>query len=152
MNNEKKLRHAEAFANFRRLLLTVNALAYMLWVGPQAGYFFGWFASIDSANQVIAPIAMIAGPIWLISLLLILAMIFYLYRRRDLAGLIDDERTKNLTKRAFQAGYFTLLIIIALSYALCFFGKMPNILALLPILLSIGVAVPSLTYALLYRS
>ena len=147
--NEKLLKQAEGFGALRRLLMLINALSYMVWIGAQAIVFF---PEMHVSMQQTALIQMVAGPIWLISLIAIFATIFYLVRRSDLRRLVDDERTQNLNLRAFQAGYLVLLLAIAGAYALCFIGKTPNPGALLPILLSLGVAVPSLTYAALYRS
>ena len=146
-DNEKLLRQAERYAGMRRALLFINALSYFVWIGAQALQFLPGFTPHQSAL-----IQFVAGPIWLVSLLCILVMGVRLYMRRDLHGLIDDERTIKIGNQAFQAGYWVLLIGIALVYALLFCGIQIEGGIFLPILLSLGVAVPGLTYAALYRS
>lgn len=145
--NEKLLRQAEGFAGTRRMLLIINALSYFVWIGAQALQFFPGF----TPHQV-AMIQFIAGPIWLVSLLSILVLSLRLYGRHDLRGLVDDERTVKTSSQAFQIGYWVLLIGIAVVYALRFCGVQLESAVFLPILLSLGVAVPGLTYAALYRS
>jgi len=146
-DNEKLLRQAERYAGMRRALLFINALSYFVWIGAQALQFLPGFTPHQSAL-----IQFVAGPIWLVSLLCILVMGVSLYMRRDLRGLVDDERTIKIGNQAFQAGYWVLLIGIALVYALLFCGIQIEGGIFLPILLSLGVAVPGLTYAALYRS
>ncbi len=55
------------------------------------------------------------------------------------------------TRRAFQTGYWTLLLAVTGLYATSFFVPI-DIRAAAPFLLALGVAAPSLTYAFLYRS
>lgn len=149
IDNEQRLKAAERFAAFRRILLVINAVAYAVWIGAQSLYFIG---GVQVTNHQIAIMQMIAGPIWFVSLLAICFLIFRLARSRDLRALVDDERTKALGLRAFQAGYFVLLAAVVVFYALSLTGHRPNLSAVFPIMLSLGVAVPPLTYAFLYRS
>ena len=144
--NEKRLRRAETVANVRRLLLAVNAVAYFGWIGAQALYFI---PQIKVTNAQVALAQMILGPLWLASLI---GLVLILMWRRDVRALIDDERTAKLTLRAFQAGYGALLLAVTVLSILPYLGYRLNILGVLPILLSLGVAVPPLTYAALYRS
>jgi uncharacterized membrane protein len=147
-DNETRLKQAERFATIRRVLLVINALAYIVWIGAQSLYFI---EGINAANQLIARIQMVAGPVWLISLLALFFMIFRLFWRRDLRAMVDDERTQTTTHHAFLAGYIVLLVSVVIFYTLSLTGHRPNLSAVLPIMLSLGVAVPSLTYAALYR-
>jgi len=146
-DNEKLMQQAERFANARRILLIINALAYFAWIGGQALQLLPGFTARQTALT-----QFIAGPIWLVSLLTILIMSFRLYRRRELRGLVDDERTVGVGNQALKSGYWVLLIGVALVYALRFCGVQLESAVFLPILLSLGVAVPGLSYAALYRS
>ncbi len=145
-DNEKRLRRAEGLAALRRLLLAVNAVAYFGWIGVKA---LDFIPRIAVTNTQVALVQMILGPVWLVSLV---GLVFTMTWRRDVRVLIDDERTAKLTLRAFQAGYGVLLLAISVLYAATFAGYRLNILGVLPVLLSLGVAVPPLTYAALYRS
>ena len=144
--NEKRIRQAERLAGVRRLLLVVNAVAYFGWIGAQA---LDFIPRITVTNAQVADIQFVLGPLWLVSLI---GLILTLFWRRDVRALIDDERTAKLTLRAFQAGYGALLLAVTVLSILPILGYRLNILGVLPILLSLGVAVPPLTYAALYRS
>ena len=144
--NETLLRQAEALAVGRRLSMVVNAVSYFIWIGAQSLYFI---PQIKMTGAQIAAIQMVFGPLWLVSLAGVVLTIVW---RRDVRALVDDERTAKLSLRAFQAGYGALLVAIAVLCSLPLLGYQLNILGVLPILLSLGVAVPPLTYAALYRS
>ncbi len=145
-DNETLLRRAETLANVRRLLLAVNAVAYFGWIGAQALYFI---PQNTVTKAQVTDIEFVLGPVWLVSLIGLVLTFFW---RRDVRALIDDERTAKLTLRAFQAGYGALLVAIFLLSVLPLLGLHLNVLAIPPLLMSLGVAVPPLTYAALYRS
>ena len=144
---EKLLKQAEALAGLRRGLMIVNALSYIAWIGATG------LQHVDTglAPQTLGLVGTAAWPVWLVSLLGILWTMMHLARRRDIAGLVDDERTANLTSRAFQAGYWALLLAVSGLYAASYFIAV-DIKVAAPFLLALGVAAPSLTYAFLYRS
>ncbi len=144
---EKLLKQAEGMAGLRRGLLIVNALSYAVWIGSTGLQHIATGIPPQTLNLV----GMAAWPLWLISLLGIFWTMMHLAKRRDIAGLVDDERTVGLTKRAFQAGYWVLILAVAGAYATSFFVTI-DMQAAAPFLLALGVAAPSLTYALLYRS
>ncbi len=145
-DNERLLQRAEAFAATRRILLAVNGLAYLGWIGAQA---LDAVPGMPLGHGQLALIRLVPGAIWLFSLV---ALFVSMAMSRSVRPLIDDERTAKFTLRAFQAGYGVLLVSIAALYGLAFAGYPVDMLAVLPILLSLGVAVPSLAYAALYRS
>ncbi len=145
--NDRLIQQAEWAGGLRRLFLTGQAVAYIGWIGSQGA------AHIPALNIdpiVLNLIQTVCWPIWLVSLL----ATFWLMRRtaknRQVSALLDDERTVGLTKTVFQASYWVLLVAVALVYAATFISEV-DIRAIAPILLSLGVAVPSLTYACLYR-
>ncbi|WP_443747403.1 hypothetical protein [Asticcacaulis solisilvae] len=146
-DTEKLLKRAEGMAGLRRGLMVVNALTYVMWIGSTG------LQHVDTglAPQTLNLIGLAAWPVWLASLLGILWTMRHLAKHRDIAGLVDDERTVGLTKRSFQAGYWVLLLAVAGLYTASFFVPIDVRMAA-PILLALGVAAPSLTYALLYRS
>jgi len=146
-DNDKLLKQAEGMAGLRRGLLIVNALSYVLWIGSRGLQYIDAGIPEDAVNLA----GMVAWPIWLISLLGIFWTMMHLAKRRDLAGLVDDERTAGLTKRAFQVGYWALLAAVTGLYITSYFVAI-DIRTAAPFLLALGVAAPSLTYALLYRS
>ena len=147
-DNELLLRQAEGVTTWRRLLLVVNALTYAAWIGV-----FG--VSISGAHIALPPWALIAAVVcavvWMLSMIGIFLGIRALKRNRALAGLVDDERTVGLRGRAVQAGYWVVLIAIAILYGLAGFVPL-DIKLVLPALIALGVAVPNLTYAWLYRN
>jgi len=146
-DTDKLLKQAEGIAGLRRGLMVVNALSYVAWIGSTGLQ----HAGTGLPPQSLALAGMIAWPAWLVSLLGILWTMKHLASRRDIAGLVDDERTAGLTKRAFQAGYWALLLAVTGLYAASYFVPI-DIKTAAPFLLALGVAAPSLTYAFLYRS
>ncbi|MGN6423121.1 MAG: hypothetical protein ACTHLA_07425 [Asticcacaulis sp.] len=147
-DNETLLHQAERLANFRRAALIVNALCY-------AGWMLGMGMTSGQTDQAHRGLWLLeeaaAFSVWLISLLAILWTIRHARRRRDLGALIDDERTQGLTIRAFQTGYWLLLLPLAALYTLSWFVAIDLRQALLA-LMALGVAAPSLTYGLFYRN
>lgn len=146
-DTEKLLKQAEGMAGLRRVLLIVNALSYVVWIGSTG------VQHLDTGipPQIVGLTGMLAWPVWLVSLLGIFWTMAHLAKRRDIAGLVDDERTAGLTKKAFQAGYWALILALAGVYAASYFIPI-DVQTAAPFLLALGVAAPSLTFALLYRS
>jgi hypothetical protein len=143
--NEDLLHQAEGLANFRRAALIMNAVSY-------AGWMLGMgMASGQTARGLWIGIEFAAFVVWMVSLVMVLWTLRRLRQRRDLGVLIDDERTRDLTVRAFQAGYWLLLLPLAAIYTLSWFIAIDVRQALLA-LMALGVAAPSLTSALLYRN
>jgi len=147
-DSDKLLRQAEELAGFRRLAMIANALSY-------AGWMLGMGMTDSRTGEAHRGVCMmvegVAFVFWLISLLAILWTIRRVRQRRDLGALIDDERTHGLTVRAFQAGYWLLLLPLAAIYTLSWFVAI-DVRQILLALMALGVAAPSLTYALLYRN
>lgn len=142
------MKQAENHGALRRLFLAVQAVAYLGWIGSQGLAFFG-VPGIDPA--VLRLVQMACWPIWLVALL----ATFWLMRRtaknRQLALLVDDERTVALVGKVFQTAYWVLLVALAAVYAATYVTTI-EVRAVMPILLSVAVAVPSLAYAAMYRS
>ena len=147
-DNEALLRRAEGVAAMRRFLLVINALSYVAWISVFA-------ISISGVHLVLPPWAGVAAGvcavIWFVSLIALLLGIRSLRRNRALAGLVDDERTQHLRGRAFEAAYWVLLFAVAILYGLAGFVHLESRLVL-PALIGLGVAVPGLTFAWLYRA
>ena len=147
-DNEVLLKQAEGVAVRRRVLLVINAATYAAWVGV--------FAVSVSGIHYVFPFWAVAAAVacavvWVLSMIAILSGIRSLKRNRALAGLVDDERTCAVTARSHQAGFWVLLAAIAILYAVAGFVPL-NIRLVLPALIALGVAVPNLTYAWLYRN
>ena len=144
-DNDKLLRQAEGLAGFRRLAMIVNAVSYAAWLAgiamAGAAENRGLWLTMQASGFIV----------WLVSLMAVLWTIRRARRRRDLGALIDDERTAMLTTRAFQVGYWVLLAPLALLYMASYFVSL-DLRSLLLALMALGVAAPSLTYALLYRN
>lgn len=143
-DNERLIQQAEQAGGLRRLFLIGQAVGYIGWIGSQG------LSALGLDPHILTIVQNLCWPLWLVSLL----ATFWLMRRtaknQQLAALLDDERTSGLTKTVFQTSYWVLLIAVALVYAATFVTEV-DIRAIAPILLSLGVAVPSLTYACLYR-
>ena len=143
-DNELLIQQAEQAGGLRRLFLIGQAVGYIGWIGSQG------LSALGLDPHILTIVQNLCWPLWLVSLL----ATFWLMRRtaknQQLAALLDDERTSGLTKTVFQTSYWVLLIAVALVYAATFVTEV-DIRAIAPILLSLGVAVPSLTYACLYR-
>ena len=143
---DKLLKQAQSHVALRRVLLVVNGLSYVMWIGSRG---LGFAGGVDPG--LLSAIGMIAWPVWLVSLLAIFWTMARLRKRHDIAGLVDDERTVGLTGTAFKAGYWVLLIGVAAVFAASYVLPI-DVRAVMPVLLALGVAAPSLTYAALFRS
>lgn len=145
-DSEQLLKQAERLAGLRRGLLLVNAFAYMSAIGAMGLSHAGGYG-FDAAQLNLTQ--MIAWPLWFVSLL---GVLWTMRRaaRPEIGALIDDERTANLKSTAFQAGYWTLLLSVALVFAATYLMPI-DIKLVLPFMLAVGVAAPPLTYAFLYR-
>ncbi len=147
-DNETLMKQAESHAVLRRVLLIVNALSYVGWIGSSGLAHMGTL-SVDPAT--LSLVQMVCWPVWLISLIRIFWTMMRLGKRRDIGALVDDERTQGVSAKSFQIGYWALLLAITGVYAANFFVPV-DVKLVGPFLLALGVAAPSLTYALLYRS
>ena len=145
-DTDKLIKQAHSHAVLRRVLLIVNGLSYLAWIGSRGAAFAGL-----ADDRLVSLISNLAWPLWLISLVGILWTMARLRKRRDIAGLVDDERTVGLASTAFKTGYWLLLIGIAAVFAASYFVSI-DVRAVMPVLLALGVAAPSLTYAALFRS
>lgn len=141
------MKKAEGYVQWRRSLLVVNALAYIGWIGSTG---MGYLHTVAIEPSVLNLVAMICWPIWLLSLLGIFAQMRYGRKHGEISRLADDERTVSYTKTAFQTGYWLLLVALAGVYAASYFIEL-DIKAVIPFMLALGVAAPSLTYALMDR-
>ena len=141
------MKKAEGFVRWRRGVLVLNALAYVGWIGG-AGLSHLGVVAID--NGLLGLISTVSLVVWIVSLMTIFAQMNYARRHREISRLADDERTVTYTKTAFQTGYWLLLIALGCAYAASYFTDL-DIKAVVPFLLALGVAAPSLTYAVLDR-
>ncbi|MDV6329226.1 hypothetical protein [Asticcacaulis sp. 201] len=146
--NERLIKQAEHMGGLRRLLLIGQAVGYIGWIGSRG---LGYVQGLSIDPLVLMVVQNLCWPLWMVSLLASLWLMRRTTKNRQLSALLDDERTAELTKKVFQIGYWVLLIALALVYASTFLTDV-DIRAIAPILLSLGVAAPSLTYAALYRS
>ncbi|MGZ3298356.1 MAG: hypothetical protein ACXU8U_05890 [Asticcacaulis sp.] len=148
MDNDRLMKQAEGYIALRRVLLIVNALGYIAWIGSEG---LGHLGNLSVDPHTLSLVKLVAQPIWVLSLLGIFGVMARLRKRRDIAGLVDDERTRALSGWSFKAGYWVLLISIAGVYAANFFMTI-DVRLVAPLLLALGVATPSLTYAVTYRN
>ena len=146
-NTQNLMKKAEGYVQWRRITLVINALAYVGWIGSTG---LGFLPGVAIDPALLRLVSAISWPIWLLSLLGIFAQMAYARKHRDIAALADDERTVGYTKTAFQTGYWLLLIGLALVYAASYFTQL-DVKAVIPFMLALGVAAPSLTYAMLDR-
>jgi hypothetical protein len=142
------MQQAARHAALRRVLLVVNGGAYLAALASQ-----GLLAlkAAPASPALLHAVLWVAWPLWAASLLALFWTMARLRRRLDIAGLVDDERTSALSAQAFKAGYWALLLALAGLYAASFLTGI-DFRAAAPLLLGLGVAVPPLTYALLYRA
>ncbi|WKL56461.1 hypothetical protein Q1W73_12265 [Asticcacaulis sp. ZE23SCel15] len=146
-DNDRLIQQAERLGHLRRLFLIGQAVGYIGWIGS-SGLEYVRAPLIDPF--ILKFVQNMCWPLWLVSLLATLLLMRRTAIDRQLGALLDDERTSGLIKSVFQTSYWVLLIAVALVYAATFVAEV-DIRAIAPVLLSIGVAVPSLTYACLYR-
>lgn len=142
------LKQARSHALARRLLLAVNAASYIAAVGAQ-----GLLAIKGGVfdTHLLDTVRWTAWPLWTLSLIAIFWTMARLRKRTDLVGLVDDERTVQMAGLAFKAGYWALLLGVTVALAVnCIVPLDLGVVA--PLLLALGVAAPSLTYAALYQS
>ena len=142
------LKQAQSYAVTRRLLMVVNAVSYVAAIGAQ-GLLAMKRPLIDV--HVLDAVRFTAWPIWALSLVGLFWAMARLRRRADLAGLVDDERTADVTNLSFKAGYWVLLLGITGVLVVNSFVPL-DLGGIVLLLLGLGVAAPSLTYAAFYRS
>ncbi len=146
-DNDRLIQQAERVGGLRRLFLIGQAVGYIGWIGSRSFQFINGLA-IDPF--ILTIVQNLCWPLWLFSLLATLWLMHRTAKNRQLGPLLDDERTAGLIKTVFQTSYWVLLIAVALVYAATFVTEV-DIRAVAPILVSLGVAVPSLTYVCCYR-
>lgn len=146
--NDMLMKQAESHSALRRLFLAIQAVAYIGWIGSRALAFTGTNL-VDPATLTL--VQTVCWPVWLVGLLATFWLMRKTARNRQLAALVDDERTVRLAGTVFQVAFWVLLVAVALVYAATYVTTV-DARAVMPILLSLGVAVPSLAYAALYRS
>ncbi len=147
IDNEKRVREAEGFAGLRRLLLIVNAVAYVAAIAVM-GLSHAGVHGFESGQWKETELA--AWAVWGLSLLGIFWTIRRATKRPDIGALVNDERTAGMASKAFQAGYWALLLSVAGVFMATYFTPF-DIKLVLPFMLALGVAAPPLTFALLYR-
>ena len=140
MDNERLMRRAETHVALRKGLMIVNALAYIGWIGSRGLAHAEAFGISAPVWEIVRNLSM---PVWAISLLLILAQVSALKRNRDIATLVDDERSAAKTNLAFKSGYVVLLIAVACLYAATFVVPDLDMQTFLPLLLAAGVTAPA---------
>lgn len=143
-DNERLIQQAERAGGLRRLFLIGQTIGYIGWIGSHG------LAALGLDPHILTIVQNLCWPLWLVSLLATFWLMWRTAKNQQLAALLDDERTSGLTKTVFQTSYWVLLVAVALVYTATFVIEV-DIRAVAPILLSLGVAVPSLTYACLYR-
>jgi hypothetical protein len=146
-SNDHLIQQAERMGGLRRLFLIGQAIGYIGWIGSRSLQFINGLAIDPLALTLVQNLC---WPLWLFSLVATLWLMRRTAKNRQLGALLDDERTAGLMKTVFQTSYWVLLIAVALLYAVTFVTDV-DIRAVAPILVSLGVAVPSLTYACFYR-
>ena len=88
---------------------------------------------------------------WILSLIGVGWTMLDAYLHKEITVLVDDERTKHVTARAFTAGYLLLLFPLAGIYTASYFVHV-DIHFVIPLMLAVGVVGPNVTYALLFRN
>ncbi len=140
MNSEQLTRQAEGHVAFRKGLLIVNACGYVAWIGSRGLAHAEAFGLDPSTWDLVHNLSM---PVWVISLVLIFAQSAILKRNRDMAALVDDERSIEKKHLAFKGGYWVLLVAVAMVYAATFFAPDLDMRTYMPLLLAAGVAAPA---------
>jgi hypothetical protein len=142
MDSERLMQRAETHAAVRKGLMIVNALAYIGWIGSQG---LAQAAAFGLGASTWSVIGNASVPIWAISLALIFIQLAMLKRNRDVAALVDDERSAGKKALAFQGGYWVLLVAVAGLYTATFFAPDLDMRTFMPLLLAAGVAAPAFT-------
>ncbi|ESQ93148.1 hypothetical protein [Asticcacaulis benevestitus] len=145
--NEKLLRQAEGLAGFRRIMLVVIALSYVGWI---VTFSLGVTGIGNLPHTLLITISLAILPVWAVSMIAFLWGMVRMTRDKKLGALIDDERTRGINHQAIQAGYWGMIVAAGICFWLSFFLDI-DIRLVLAGLVGMGVAVPSLTYACLYR-
>ena len=147
-DNDMLLRKAETLSNGRRFMLFLNAVTYVAWMiglavntGTSEGGYNPIWRYLQTAGMIT----------WVLSLIGVAWTILAMRRHKHIAALVDDERTYQATGRAFMIGYIVLLFPLAGIYTASYFTQV-DIRFVIPIMLAIGVATPSLTYVLFFRN
>ena len=139
MDNERLARRAETHVAIRKGLLIINALSYIGWVGLEG---LAHAKAFGLSLAVWDMIRNLSRPIWAISFFLILAQSVMLKRNRDLAVLVDDERSGARKNLAYMGGYWILLLATSGLYLAAVLTPGLDMRTFMPLMLGIGVAAP----------
>ncbi len=140
MDSEQLARRAERHVALRKGLMIVNALAYIGWIGSEG---LAHADALGLGPSFWGQVSNVSKPVWAISFALIMLQAVMLKRNRDIAVLVDDERSKEKTALAFQGGYWVLLVAVAGLYAATFVAPGLDMRTFMPLLLAAGVAAPA---------
>ena len=152
VGDEDSGREVVRLSRWRRRLLLVIAVGYVVWwVGLLAST--TGVASALSISGAIANLVMIAGLImWVVPLALLFTVgrRIALRLRPNVRDALEDELTRSNRLVAFQTGYWALLAVTCVLYAISMFDAASQTVAL-PVLIAVGVSVPLLRFAMLER-
>lgn len=143
MDSERLMRRAETHVALRKGFMVVNAVAYI-----------GWMTSLALPGTDLLTAAEwemvrnISRYVWLLSLVVICTQFGMLKRNRDLAVLVDDERSSEKTALAFKGGYWVLLVAVAVLYLASLLTPAMDMRTFMPLLLAAGVSAP--TFAVIF--
>lgn len=89
--------------------------------------------------------------VWSVALIMLLRFMSRTRRNRLLNGMLNDELTRDHSRRAFVYGYWALLIALVVASPAAAFGMIPNTLTLVQGLIMVGVSVPLVSFIWLDR-
>jgi hypothetical protein len=89
--------------------------------------------------------------VWSIALIMLLRFMSRTRRNRLLNGMLNDELTRDHSRRAFIHGYWALLFALVVASPAAAFGMIPDALTLVQGLIMVGVSVPLVSFIWLDR-
>lgn len=142
----------QRLSRWRRRILVVIALGYVVWWAGLLASTSGVSGAVPG-GALYANAAMIVGLIaWAVPLAVLLTVgrRIALRMRGPVREALEDELTKANRRIAFQTGYWALLGVVCVLYAVSQFDPLSANVAL-PMLIAVGVSVPLLRFAMLER-
>ena len=141
----------QRLSRWRRRILLVIALGYIVWWAGLLGSSTGLADALFKGGARVADLAMIVGLLaWAIPLALLLTSgrRIALRTSKVVRESLEDELTQANRRDAFQTGYWALLFAICALYSIALFKPIGAVVAM-PILIAVGVSVPLLRFVAL---
>lgn len=137
-------------SRWRRRILVIIAVGYVVWWAGFLGATSGVAEMVKGGDAIAAILTIVGFVMWAVPLTLLLTAgrRMALRLRPSVRAALEDELTKSNRRVAFQTGYWALLGVICVLFAVSQFNP-ASLNVALPVLIAVGVSVPLLRFAVL---